>query len=158
MRLFLFIYTYFFLCFLNPIKAQNTWVSFGDTLITEDAKDLCIDEYGNIYLLGQTDDPNLNEGDFKIIKLNKNANEIWSKSFGHSFHDMPSGIHYRYGHLFISSTSTSGTKNFPSLHVIDTTGILKWQKDYEAPGDTLINLNHSVISNSGNIVDRKSVV
>src|SRR5690606_2526211 len=68
------------------------------------------------------------------------------------FHDMPSGIHYRYGHLFISSTSTSGTKNFPSLHVIDTTGILKWQKDYEAPGDTLINLNHSVISNSGNIV------
>ncbi|MFW9826162.1 MAG: SBBP repeat-containing protein [Candidatus Thorarchaeota archaeon] len=83
----------------NPIYENDT--------IYETGKGIAIDDFGNIYIVGETDTPYKNSDTF-ILKLNSYGDQLWNKTWGGLQSDYGCGLTLdMYGDVYISGTTNS---------------------------------------------------
>lgn len=83
----------------NPIHENDT--------IYETGKGIAVDDFGNTYIVGETDTLYKNSDTF-ILKLNSYGDQLWNKTWGGFLSDYGYGIALdMYGDLYVSGTTNS---------------------------------------------------
>lgn len=97
---------------------------------------LCESGEGNFYICGYTHSFGKGEEDIYLVKIDKNGNKLWSKTYGGERLDMANSISLTEdGGLLIGATSGSFSNNTDFYLIrIDKQGEEMWSKTYAAEG------------------------
>jgi hypothetical protein len=102
------------LCCYKP-TGELLWSKTYGSTANEDAKDIIIAEDGSIMMIATTDAQNTgnqnpkNSKDILLLKANAKADSIWTRVYGGSGEDVPTGISEKFdqdGFLIIGSTTS----------------------------------------------------
>ena len=134
---------------LNTMGEVEWDVSFGGKYVDE-VEALCPAPENGIYVLGYSnsgEDGNktskgLGEGDYWLLRLDKNGNQLWQKSFGGQGDDHPySAIQLKDGTMLVGGVSSSegGTTKQASnkkgtdvwVFKLDRSGSIVWEETYD---------------------------
>jgi len=134
---------------INTVGEVEWDVSFGGIYVDE-VEALCPAPENGIYVLGYSnsgEDGNkttkgLGEGDYWLLRLDKNGNQLWQKSFGGEDDDHPyAAIQLKEGAMLIggisasenSATKQAGNKKGTDFWVfkLDASGSIIWEETYD---------------------------
>lgn len=134
------------------VNFNLVWVKNFDGGLDDVAKDLGIDDFGNIYIIG-TKENQYGGKDYLTIKYDANGNEIWKKEFGSEGNDYTSQsedivIDNNNDVIITGYVDKSGDKKFATIKY-SKNGELKFIEEFDSGEHN--NEAKSIISDGDNI-------
>lgn len=120
----------------------------------DQANALAVDAFGNVYVTGYSL-TNPNNYDCRTVKYNSSGNRLWVNThsgFGDGFDEGSSLKTDAFGNVYVAGRSTGELTNLDYFTIkYDSSGAMKWLKQYNGPGGGSDEATSIAIDPSGNI-------
>ena len=125
----------------SSISAATVWAKTFGTTSRDDGQSLDIDSNDNLYVSGFTAGSGQGSNDVFVLKIDKNANILWKRTYGSTSGDIGNAIKASLdGSVYVWGISTStplvGTADYFLLKINGSTGALVWQKHFNISATT----------------------
>lgn len=106
---------------------------FGETYNNSWYKEIEINELGEIYALGSTQENSNGSFDILLSKLDTNGNKIWDRNFGNNEFDYGNSMFIDQSNIYIAGTSCTNSNNYSTdikALKLDFNGSVIWEHNF----------------------------